>query len=201
MGLEGPWGSKGAGVLRAARAAATREEAADMVIDQGVQMARFRRIGTLSGEPRQGFRVLPHDRVEVAPRVRRRVCNVSEAVRRRAGRGDAADGVGRWAVEQVLAARRLASGGILGLTRWVGKDPVTGERWSDTWERLRGMTRDTRAMTRALLVTRVVRPSALKVRRAGARASARVAQRAALERVTVSEDDGAENEVPNSPKE
>ena len=194
LGLEGPWGSKGVSVIRADRAAAAKEEAADMVIDQGVQMARFRRIGTLSGEPRQGFRVLPHDRVEVAPRVRRRVCYASEAVRRRAGRGEAADGVGRWAVEQVLAARRLASGGIVGLTRWVGKDPATGERWSDTWERLRGMTRDTRAMTRALLGTRVVRLSAAKGRRAGARASARVAQRAARERVTVSDDDGADSE-------
>jgi hypothetical protein len=48
----------------------------------------------------------------------------------------------------------------VGLTRWVGKDPVSGERWSDTWERLRGMTRDARVMTRALLVTRVVRPAA-----------------------------------------
>ena len=101
-----------------------------------------------------------HDRLEVTPRVRRRVCTASEAVRRRAGRGEAADGVGQWAVERVLAARRLASGGIVGLTRWVGKDPVSGERWSDTWERLRGMTRDARVMTRALLVTRVVRPAA-----------------------------------------
>ena len=181
-------------MIRADRVAAAKEEAADMVIDQSVQMARFRRIGTLSGGPRQGFRVLPHDRVEVAPRVRRRVCNASEAVRRRVGRGDAADGVGRWAVEQVLAVRRLASGGIVGLTRWVGKDPATGERWSDTWERLRGMTRDTRAMTRTLLGTRVVRPSAVKGWRAGARASARVAQRAALELVTVSDDDWAESE-------
>jgi hypothetical protein len=49
-------------------------------------------------------------------------------------------------------------------------------------------------MTRALLGTRVVRPSAVKGRRAGARASARVAQRAALELVTVSDDDGAESE-------
>jgi ribonuclease HI len=194
LGLEGPWGSKGVSVIRADRVAAAKEEAADMVIDQSVQMARFRRIGTLSGKPRQGFRVLPQDRVEVAPRVRRRVCYASEAVRRRAGRGEAADGVGRWAVEQVLAARRLASGGIVGLTRWVGKDPATGERWSDTWERLRGMTRDTRAMTRALLGTRVVRLSAAKGRRAGARASARVAQRAARERVTVSDDDGADSE-------
>ena len=94
----------------------------------------------------------------------------------------------------MLAARRLASGGIVGLTRWVGKDPVSGERWSDTWERLGGMTRDTRATTRALLGTRTVRPSAVKGRRAGVRASARVAQRAAMERVTVSEDDGAESE-------
>ena len=56
-------------MIRADRVAAAKEEAADMVIDHSVQMARFRRIGTLSGKPRQGFRVLPHDRVEVAPRV------------------------------------------------------------------------------------------------------------------------------------
>ena len=36
MGLEGPWGSKGVSVLRAARAAAAKEEAADIVIDQGL---------------------------------------------------------------------------------------------------------------------------------------------------------------------
>ena len=195
LGLEGPWGSKGVSVLRVARDVAAKEEAADEVIDQSVYMVRFRKIGTLSGKPRQGFRVLPHDRVEVAPRVRRRVCAASEAVRRRAGRGDAADGVGRWAIERVSAARRLASGGIVGLTRWVGKDPVLGERWSDTWERLRGMTKDARATTRALIVTRVVRPAAVKVRRAGVRASVRVAQRAAMESVTISEDDWADSVV------
>ena len=57
----GAWGSKGAGVLRGSRAAAAREDAADEAVNQSVRMARFRKIGTLSGRPRQGFRVLPHD--------------------------------------------------------------------------------------------------------------------------------------------
>ena len=77
----------------------------------------------------------------------------------------------------------------------MGKDPVSGDRWSDTWERLRGMTKDARAMPRALLATRVVRLAAVKVRRAGVRASARVAQRAERESVTSSEDDGADSVV------
>ena len=56
------------------------------------------------------------------------------------------------------------------------------------------MTRDVRATTRALLVTRVVRPAAVKVRRAAVRASVRVAQRAARQGVTLSEDDGADSD-------
>ena len=60
-----------------------------------------------------------------------------------------------------------------------GKDPVTGERWGDTWEKLRGMMEDAKAMTRALLVKRVVAVVAPKARRVGVRTSNRVAQRGA----------------------
>ena len=94
-------------------------------------------------------------------------------MRRRAGCGESADGAGRWAIEWVLAAKRLSSGGILGLARWVGKDPATGEMWGDTWEKLRGMKADAKAMTRALLVKRVVAVVAAKARRVGVRTSDR----------------------------
>ena len=69
LGLESPWGSKGVSVLREDKAAAAKKEAADEAIDQSVHMARLRKIGTLSGKPRQGFWV-PHDRFEATPRVR-----------------------------------------------------------------------------------------------------------------------------------
>ena len=93
------------------RADILREDAVDQLVEQRRRMRVWWKVGTLSGKPHQLFGPMhsmvfkPWDRpapVEVQRR------------RRHERMGLRADGLQRWAVERLMEAKRLKSGGVWG---------------------------------------------------------------------------------------